>query len=64
MSMAEIEATIWCPTCRKEMFRVLRIPTETEGVFTHEIEAIEKGVDAATRECPNCGGNLERKSEP
>lgn len=53
------ECTIWCPECRKDKFHVLRKPTGANGVFEHELEAID---DTGDHKRCGCGANLERRS--
>ena len=55
---AEIEAVIWCPSCRVSKFEILRVPTGNEGVYRHIAEPKER---AGVKYC-ECGTPLERKS--
>ena len=56
--MREVEATVWCPSCREVKFTVYRVPVGDGGVFTNEAEPR----DAVAVRC-QCGAVLERKRE-
>lgn len=60
MTGREIETTVWCPKCREDHFRVMRVPTGQTGVFEHRTEVL--GPELKNRKtCRECGGPLSRK---
>lgn len=54
----EIEAVVWCPTCKVDKYDVLRVPTGNAGVYEHRTNPPGKG---GVHKC-ECGANLERKA--
>lgn len=55
-----MEAVIWCPKCEIPYFRVLLVPTGSNGVFENTLEPIN---DAKDHKHCLCGKNLERRLE-
>lgn len=55
--MSELEAIVWCPSCKIEKYEVLRVPAANLGVWHHIVKP--EGADKA-RYC-ECGTVLERK---
>lgn len=63
MSEHEVEAIIWCPGCKFDLWRLPRRPLSQEGHNEYHPAAL---TDAAANHgypefCPGCGGKLERK---
>ena len=60
----EIEAIIWCPGCKIDLWKVERRPVSQEGVFENRLVAIDGAPligQASHKLCGRCGANLERK---
>ena len=53
------EALLWCPACRDNKFVVMRIPAGNEGVYQHELRAIDGAMDHLN--CDHCHNPLERR---
>lgn len=53
---AELEAVIWCPSCREPKYEIRRIPTGQTGVYHH----VSVPPDRNEKACA-CGCLLERK---
>lgn len=52
----ELEAVIWCPSCREAKFEIRRVPTGPNGVFQH----VSVPPNRSEKACA-CGRLLERK---
>ena len=64
MTGLEIETTVWCPECREDHFRVVRVPTGQTGVFENRIEWTGNSTEPMdTKTCRSCGGPLSRKED-
>lgn len=53
----ELEAIIWCPSCKEDKYTVFRVPTGNSGIYHHETEP----PDSAAYRCDVCNAVLERK---
>lgn len=62
MTGREIETTVWCPECREDHFRVLRVPTLATGVFEHQMQ-VQGPALMDRKTCRTCGGPLSRKED-
>ena len=56
----DIETTVWCPECREDHFRVVRVPTGQTGVFENKMEVLGQAL-LSRKTCRTCGGPLSRK---
>ena len=54
----ELEATIWCPYCKREKGKVWRV-SEREGMWSHLQDPEQLGP-----RCTECKNILERKHAP
>lgn len=55
-----LEATIWCPSCLIDLFRVWGVNSDDQPQhFRNETEALTAQTD--TKTCGTCGAMLERK---
>lgn len=63
MSDHEIEAIIWCPGCKVDIWRVERRPAAQEGVFENHLVPLTYFARTCGdhKVCRGCGANLERK---
>lgn len=55
--MNELEAVMWCPSCRVDKYEVRRLPAQNEGVF----ENVTFPPNRADKRCDVCSTNLERR---
>lgn len=55
MTDKQLEATVWCPSCKLEKGRVFRVPAGNEGIYENVTEPRN------LPESCDCGTNLERK---
>ena len=51
-----IEARIWCPRRKAEKYEIRRVPTGSEGIFTHKSYP-----EGRNEQYCECGTKLERK---
>jgi hypothetical protein len=63
MKASEMECVTWCPKCKDDKFKVLRMPTSTEGVFRHERRPMKVPEPVSGLHCDDCGTLLERKPD-
>ncbi len=56
----EVECTVWCPGCKEDKYRVLRMPTSQNGVYQHEIAWI-RTPNRDHKTCRGCKKPLSRK---
>lgn len=61
MPSYETDAILHCDHCGDALYRVERVPTEHEGVFTHRTVAVKPNLPPRPGACPGCGGGLARK---
>lgn len=52
--IVDVECTVYCKGCDKDLYRVLRKPTVNEGVSAHALEHLAD-------KCEGCTPQLERR---
>ena len=54
-----IEAIVWCPSCKEDRIELRRVPIGQEGCYKHEPKFLNG--QEGTKTCFSCDGFLERK---